>query len=273
MGGLSPAPNAGNLSAGIFNLKLYHTSFFRYSAAMRKIFIADAHLQKETDENYRLLLNFLAGLPGDTDTLFILGDLFEFWIGYADNPFTHYRPVLEQLRALRERNVEIVYFEGNHDFHMGPFFEETLRARVFCGPAKFDLDGKKVYLCHGDQICSADYGYRLLRALLHNPLTRALVPLTPPAVASWIAEQMGRGSKRRHGARRDKWDYPAILREFAAARFQEGYDAVISGHFHLPLIERSEDGRERTLLSLGDWISHYTYGEWEDGKFSLKKFC
>jgi UDP-2,3-diacylglucosamine hydrolase len=239
---------------------------------MRKIFIADAHLQNETDENYRLLLEFLAGLSGNTDTLFILGDLFEFWIGYPENPFSHYAPVLEQLRRLRERNVEIVYFEGNHDFHMGPFFEKTLRARVCCGPAEFDLDGKKVYLCHGDQINRADYSYLLLRALLHNRLTKALVPLVPPAVASWIAERMGRGSKQYHGTRRNKWNYAAILRKFADARFQEGYDAVVSGHFHLPLLERTEDGRERTLLSLGDWITHYSYGEWEDGQFSLKKF-
>jgi UDP-2,3-diacylglucosamine hydrolase len=239
---------------------------------MRKIFIADAHLQNENDPNYRLLLEFLAGLPGNTDTLFILGDLFEFWIGYPEVPFSHYLPVLEQLRHLREKNVEIVYFEGNHDFHMGFFFEETLRAKVCCGPAEFDLGGKKVYLCHGDQINRADYGHRLLRSLLHNRLTRALIPLVPPAVASRIAERMGRGSKRNHVARRNKWDYAAILREFAADRYREGYDAVVSGHFHLPLLEQTENGKKRTLLSVGDWITHYSYGEWEDGEFSLKKF-
>lgn len=253
-------------------LYLYLYFHFVYSAAMRKVFIADAHLKCETDENYRNLLDFLSELPGNTDTLFILGDLFEFWIGYPEVRFTHYLPVLEQLRRLRETGVEIIYFEGNHDFHMGPFFEDTLKARIFGGPAIFDLDGKKVYLCHGDQINRADYGYRLLRSLLHNRMTRAIIPLVPPAAASYIAERMAQGSKKNHQVRRIKWDFAAIIREFAVARFKEGNDAVVIGHFHLPLFEQIENGKKRTILSLGDWITHYSYGEWRNGEFSLKQY-
>jgi len=239
---------------------------------MRKVFIADAHLKCETDENYRILLKFLSELPGNTDMLFILGDLFEFWIGYPRVPFTHYLPVLEQLRQLSDNGVEIVYLEGNHDFHMGPFFEEILKARVFSGPAGIDLDGKKVYLCHGDQINKSDYGYRMLRALLHNSVTGAVIPLVPPSVASFIAERMGRASRKNHQVRSRKWDYNAIMREFAAVRFEEGYDAVIIGHFHLPFIEQTANDGVRTLLSLGDWISHFSYGEWLNGTFALKHY-
>jgi UDP-2,3-diacylglucosamine hydrolase len=239
---------------------------------MCKIFISDAHLKCETDANYRVLLDFLNRLPEKTDTLFILGDLFEFWIGYPEVPFRHYLPVLEQLRVLREKGVKIVYFEGNHDFHMGTFFEATLNASVFSGPEVLDLDGKKVYLCHGDQINAADHGYRLLRFLLHNRLTGAIIPLVPPFVASYIAERMGRASRKNHDVRRVKWDYPAILRKFASARFREGCDAVIVGHFHLPLLEETWDNGPRTLISLGDWISHFTYGEWKNGAFSLKRY-
>jgi UDP-2,3-diacylglucosamine hydrolase len=83
---------------------------------------------------------------------------------------------------------------------------------------------------------------------------------------------MGRASRKNHDERRNKWDYRAILREFASARFSEGCDAVIVGHFHLPLLEQGCDDRARTLLSLGDWISHFTYGEWKNGAFSLKQY-
>lgn len=239
---------------------------------MRSIFIADAHLRNAGDENYRKLLEFLAGLRGNTETLFILGDLFEFWIGYRRVPFTQYHPVLEQLRQLMESGTELVYFEGNHDFHMGPFFRETLKARVYRGPATLDLDGKRVYLCHGDQINRGDIGYHVLRFLLHNSLTGAMIPVVPVRLVTRIADRMGRISRQGHQRRRVKWDYMAILREFAAARFNEGYDAVITGHFHIPLLEKSSDRGERTLLSLGDWITHFSYGEWEDGELSLKKF-
>lgn len=241
---------------------------------MRKVFIADAHLRNPEDENYRKLLRFLAGLTGTTDTLFILGDLFEFWIGYRRVPFTHYFPVLEQLRKLTESGTRIIYFEGNHDFHMGPFFTETLNARVYRGPAIIDIDGKKVYLCHGDQINTRDIGYRLLRFVMHNRLSGALVPIIPAGGVSALAVRMSRASKQIRQVRTTKstWDYLTILRQFAAARFTEGCDMMITGHFHQPLLEKSARGGERTLLALGDWITQFSYGEWTDGELSLKTY-
>ncbi|RNC73351.1 MAG: UDP-2,3-diacylglucosamine diphosphatase [Desulfuromonadales bacterium] len=236
---------------------------------MRAIFIADAHLRHEEDDNYRILMKFLAELQGATDTLYILGDLFEFWIGYEKVPFTHYLPILERLRELKESGVGIVYFEGNHDFHMGPFFTETLGARVHAGPAVIEIEGKRFYLCHGDQVNRKDYGYRLLRFILHSSLTRAASALVPPAFVSWIAEQMSHGSKKNHGRRKMRWDYPAMLRAFAAQRFREGCDTVVSGHFHIPFLDTAEGN---TLLSLGDWLTHYTYGELRDGVLSLKTY-
>jgi UDP-2,3-diacylglucosamine hydrolase len=103
-------------------------------------------------------------------------------------------------------------------------------------------------------------------------MTRAIIPIVPPALASYIAARMARGSKENHQARRSKWDFAAIIREFAAARFKEGYDAVVIGHFHLPLFEQTESDKKRTILSLGDWITHYSYGEWRNGEFSLKQY-
>lgn len=254
------------------SLSLYLYLIFIYSARMRKVFIADAHLRKPEDENYRVLLRFLAGLKGNTDTLYILGDLFEFWIGYRKVPFTHYFPVMAQLKELQESGTAIVYFEGNHDFHLGPFFAEELRTEIHRGPALLTIDGKRVYICHGDQINRREYGYRLLRFIMHNRLSLALVPLIPPALPSFMAVHMGRGSKKKHHTNKVRWDYDAILREFAAARFREGCDLVISAHFHRPFMEQTSQGRERILLSLGDWISQFSYGEWADGKLSLKTY-
>jgi UDP-2,3-diacylglucosamine hydrolase len=239
---------------------------------MRKIFIADAHLRSETDVNYRMLLRFLATLEGNTDTLYILGDLFEFWIGYRRAAFPHYLPVLEQLFRLSQRGTRIVYFEGNHDFHMGAYFTETLRAEVHSGPAVVSIDGKRVFLCHGDQMNGRDYGYMLLRAVLHSRFSGMLIPIAPIRLASFVAERMSRQSSKKHDSRRANWDYPAIIRRFAANEFSRGCDTVICGHFHLPFLEASGPGGAWTLLSLGDWISQYSYGEWRDGRLSLKSF-
>jgi UDP-2,3-diacylglucosamine hydrolase len=239
---------------------------------MRKVFIADAHLRNPCDENYRVLLRFLSELHGTTETLFILGDLFEFWIGYRTTAFPHYQPILEHLRKLSATGTEIVYFEGNHDFHMGKHFSETVGATIFPAPAVLSLDGRKCLLCHGDQINTHDYGHRLLRFLLHNRVTKALFPLFPPGVACRIADHMSRHSKGNHGKRNARWNYELLLNEFADARFREGFDAVICAHFHLPLLSKRNSGRMRTLLSLGDWITQYSYGELRDGNLSLHQY-
>ena len=240
---------------------------------MRKVFIADAHLRNPEDFNYRVLLKFLESLKGNTETLFILGDLFEFWIGYEYMPYSHYTPVLEMLREVKESGTHIVYFEGNHDFHMGPFFQKTLKAEIFQGPRILPINGRTVYLCHGDQIIRNDYGHRIFRFLLHNQLAQILIPLVPHRLTSCIAELMSRQSTGNHGQRRRKWNYRKILTQFAATRFQAGCDAVIAGHFHTPYLVRtaSTDG-EKILLSLGDWKTQFSYGEWIDDSLTLREF-
>ena len=236
---------------------------------MRKIFIADAHLRNPEDPNYRTLIRFLETLPRDTDTLYLLGDLFEFWVGSPTLVYSHYREFIDCLRAVRGRGVRIVYFEGNHDFHLDRFFEEQLQAEVYTSGAVLEIAGQQVYLCHGDQINRQDYRYRTFRLAFHNPLTKALLPLVSGRLAAHAASVLSRRSSKRHPARRSRWDYRAILQDFARGRFATGCDAVITGHYHLPIITQ-ENGH--TFIALGDWITQFSYAQWLDGAFSLERF-
>jgi UDP-2,3-diacylglucosamine hydrolase len=93
---------------------------------MRTIFLADAHLASPSDLNYRLLLRFLQNLEGNTEALFIMGDLFDFWLGFPSQPFQQFNAVLEALLALKRSGCRLVYFEGNHDFHLGELFRNRL---------------------------------------------------------------------------------------------------------------------------------------------------
>ena len=235
---------------------------------MRAVFLADAHLRQPADRNYRALLSFLDEQEGRTDLLIILGDLFEFLIGYPDSDFPHYQPVLRRLLSLKATGTRIVYCEGNHDFHLGSFFSETLGATVHPGPAIIDLGGMRTLICHGDQINRGDLPHRLLRALLHGSLVRALIPVVPARVACAIAERLGRRSVGKRSKKKRRFDGRTMIRGFADQWFENGCDAVVNGHFHLPFLETSDDGR-RTLLSVGDWISAFSYGEFIDGAFSL----
>lgn len=236
---------------------------------MRAIFIADAHLGNPSDQNYQRLLRFLAELPGRTELLVIAGDFFEFWLGDSAGAFPHYQPVLDALATVTGSGIKLVYLEGNHDFHLQGYFRRAFNADVFPEATTLELDGRTLYVCHGDLVNQADYGYRALRGLFRNPLTRLLARILPPAIPAWIADRLGRHSKGQHKATASRWDVPQLVRDFAARRFAAGADVVVTAHYHRPFME---DHAGKRLVALGDWITQFSYGEWCDGELTLKTY-
>ncbi len=236
---------------------------------MRDIFIADAHLLDPTDENYRLLLVFLEAQRGQVRNLFLMGDIFEFWVGYRHAVFAPYVPILEALRQMREAGAQIIYVEGNHDFHMGPYFEQTLSCQVLPDGGAFQIDGRRIYIAHGDLVNPQDKGYRLLRRVLRSAPLRWLMALLPPDWTWGIARWASSLSNKSHATKQERWVPRQMLLAHAKERFDEGYSAVVTGHFHAPLHEVKGQG---TILALGDWIDQYSYGVYEDGKFWLESY-
>jgi UDP-2,3-diacylglucosamine hydrolase len=238
---------------------------------MRTIFLADAHLTAPSEPNYRLLLRFLRELEGNAETLFIMGDLFDFWLGFPANPFSQYDEVLDALQSLVNSGCRLVYFEGNHDFHMGPVFRQRLGAEVHRGPAVMTVQGRRLFLCHGDQINHRDRVYRLLRLLLHNSLTAFALNYLPPSFALRVRERLQRASRAGYQEHRQRWNYLDIIRSFAHAVRGQGCDGLVTGHFHLALCEEL-GSPPFTILSLGDWMEQFTYGEMQAGRLNLKTY-
>lgn len=236
---------------------------------MKDIFLSDAHLIDPADPNYRRLLAFLAQERGSIRTLYLLGDIFEFWIGYRHAVFAPYVPLLELLRQLHEDGVELVCVEGNHDFHLGPYFRETLGATILPDGGIVEIDGLRVYLGHGDLINPEDRGYRLLRRLLRSAPARLLLPLIHPGLAWRIARRASRASKTTHKTKQVRWNPRELILAHADRRFIEGCHAVITGHFHTPFLQPTNAG---TVIALGDWITQFSYATLEDGKFTLHSF-
>lgn len=240
-------------------------------AVMRTIFLADAHLLEPTDLNYRLLLRFLQELKGNTDTLYIMGDLFDFWLGFPSNPFRQYDQIIDALLSLKNSGCRLVYFEGNHDFHLGSIFKERLGAEIHTGPHVSTIDGKRIFLCHGDQINLHDKGYRALRMILRNPLVAAAVRHFPPSLAVVIKNRLQHTSKAGYHVKSARWDYRGIIRAFAGSLYRTGCHGLVTGHFHLAYCEKIAD-EKFTILSLGDWMNLFTYGEMVDGELLLQTY-
>ncbi|AMV71943.1 UDP-2,3-diacylglucosamine diphosphatase [Desulfuromonas carbonis] len=236
---------------------------------MRDIFLADAHLRHPDDPSYRRLLAFLAEQRGQVRTLYLLGDIFDFWLGFRHTVYAAHVPLLAELRKLHEAGTELVCVEGNHDFHLGPYFSAELGARILPDGGAVAIDGQQIYLAHGDLVNAGDRGYRRLRRLLRSPLIRALAQVVHPdwtwVVYRWLEARSIAGKP----AKVDRQLPLDLLRRHARERFAAGCQVVITGHFHIPHHETTAAG---TLLSLGGWLEQSAYAVVEDGRFTLMTY-
>jgi len=234
-------------------------------------FISDAHLADPEAPPYRRMVDFLhelGGLSGFAD-LFILGDFFEFWMGFDRVP-APYRPVVDALAALTGKGARLHYVEGNHDIDVGRYFARHLGAAVHPERAEVALGGRRLLLMHGDTVDTGDRGYRLLRRALRGfplkPLARVLAPETVLRLAAPYTGHAPYAVSRNTAL-------PGLLRDAARARWGDGYDGVVMGHCHVPeLLEETRDGRPRFYANLGDWLTHFTYLAWDGEGFELRRY-
>lgn len=236
--------------------------------AMRAIFLADAHLCEPSDPNYQAMLAFLEDQCGKTDMLVLLGDIFEFWIGKA-SVVEAYVPVIDALERMHQQGTKLVYVEGNHDFHLGPVFTDRLACQVLPEGGSIELDGKRVFLAHGDLANPADKSYRRLRTFLRSGLIRTMLRLAPNSLTMAIAARGSYNSRKSAGERRSRWPAREILRPYAETILAQGYQALVTGHYHHPFHEKLGDGEH---IALGDWITQFSYAVYENHAFTLQTY-
>lgn len=230
-------------------------------------FFSDAHLGMEGRDREAArearLRDFLKTVAQRATHLYVMGDLFDFWFEYRTAIPRRYFEILGSLRDVREAGVEITYLAGNHDFWLGSFITDELGIRFHDGALPLEMQGRRLWLHHGDGLVGGDLGYRILKRVLRNPACIALYRMIHPDLGIPLAHFVSRWSR---GSREGRPLEPErLIREIARPRFAEGYDAVLIGHFHHPFHLR-EDGREFVIL--GDWIERFGYATLEGGRLS-----
>jgi UDP-2,3-diacylglucosamine hydrolase len=230
-------------------------------------FVSDAHLGSGTDSDARgrALAEMLASRRDSLTHLYVLGDLFDFWFEYRHAIPKGGFAILHALADLVGRGVSVAYLGGNHDFWCGSFLEREVGLRVHQHPISVAHQGRRIYLAHGDGIAPGDTGYRVLKAVLRNPLAIALYRTIHPDLGVPLAHRVSLAS-RKH-TRERAFYVDRFSRFVVAPRFADGHDAVIVGHVHDPLHLR--DGRERDFLIVGDWLESFTFVVLEEGRFTL----
>jgi UDP-2,3-diacylglucosamine hydrolase len=241
------------------------------SMGEKAYFISDAHLGAKSPGNEareQHLTHFLRSLEGRARYLYILGDLFDFWIEYTHAIRPAYFNVLRTLRCLVESGTEIHYLAGNHDFALGPFLEKTIGIRLHRDHYTLSLQGKNLHLHHGDGLVASELGYRLLRAVLRNPVNLRLYKLLHPDIGIPLACFFSYSSRNllgRSTSERKREQY----RRCARSILSRGADIVIFAHTHSPELRRFGT---KTYCNTGEWIRRYTFASLEDGVLSLWEY-
>ncbi len=230
---------------------------------MTTLFISDLHLDPERPEVTRLFGDFIDGEARGADALYILGDLFEAWVG-DDDPAEIGAFVATRLRALSDAGVPVFFQHGNRDFLVGLDFARRAGATLLAESAVVMLYGRPTLLMHGDSLCTEDTGYQAFRAQTRDPAWRAGFLAQPLAARFAFAAQARAASQQRQQAMKhdDRAQFETVTDVSAAAVHatlaRYGIDTLIHGHTHRPAIHHLDiDGRPARRVVLGDW---YTQG-------------
>ncbi len=219
---------------------------------MATLFIADLHLCAEEPAITAGFLRFLAGEARKAEALYILGDLFEAWIG-DDDPAPLHRQVAQALRALVDSGVPCFFIHGNRDFLVGERFARESGIQLLPEEQVLSIDGRRVLIMHGDTLCTDDHGYQAFRARVHQVWLQKLFLALPLFLRQRIAARMRAGSKAANGSKSMEImdvNQQAVCQ--AMSRHQTRW--LIHGHTHRPAIHPLEvDGEPAWRCVLGAW--------------------
>jgi len=229
--------------------------------------MSDAHLgiaMPGYDHRENDLFAFFDHIAIDAQELYIVGDLFDFWIEYKYAIRPDYYKAIFRLLKLVESGVTVHYLAGNHDFALGTFLRDTIGLQIHQEHLVTDIQNKKVHLYHGDGLAKNDVGYRLLKKILRNPVNQKFYKMLHPDIGVPLGSFFS-GSSRKMLA---NWMTDAKLAEYRAAakRYLDESDIVIFGHTHRYEITRFG---EKTYVNTGEWIRKYSYAKMENGNISL----
>lgn len=225
----------------------------------RAYFVSDLHIASPQDPKHARFLDLLGSLNGENSShLFLLGDIFDMWLGDHRYYIDRYQPLIDEIRRLRDDGVDIHYFEGNHDLHLGRFWAGELGITVHAGPASVEVAGQSLRLEHGDQMDPDDRGYRFLRWFLRTPVMRFLIYNLPGKLAAGIGERASATSRSYTSETKviAREDAIAKIREHAAiVHRQQPFDLLVSGHVHVRDDHTMTDsGGSFRSVNLGTWL-------------------
>ncbi|MGY0407200.1 MAG: UDP-2,3-diacylglucosamine diphosphatase [Polaribacter sp.] len=240
-------------------------------------FASDQHLGAPTlatsFPREKKFVSWLNSIKEDAEVIFLLGDLFDFWFEYKTVVPKGFVRVLGKLAEIRDSGIQIYFFVGNHDLWMNDYFEKELNIPVFHSPQEFIINNKKFLIGHGDGLGPGDKGYKRMKKVFTFPLFKWMFRWLHPDLGVQLGQHMSVKNKLISGNEDAKFlgEENEWLVQYCKKKLtQKQYHYFVFGHRHLPLEIKLQENS--TYINLGDWITYFTYGAFEDTTFKLTKF-
>ncbi|HMD74545.1 MAG TPA: UDP-2,3-diacylglucosamine diphosphatase [Steroidobacteraceae bacterium] len=235
---------------------------------MATLFISDLHIDASRPAITSQFIDFLKRDAAEADALYILGDLFESWIG-DDDPDPAQQASIEAIRGLTASGVPCFVMRGNRDFLLGMRFCDASGAVLLPDPVLLTLHGQSVLVMHGDALCTDDRAYQRLRATVRN------TDWQRQFLALGVAQRRALAAAARDGSRAHTAAVAYEITDVNSASVTEvlrnsGTQTLLHGHTHRPAVHALQvDDRPCIRIVLGDWYSQGSALRWDERGYEL----
>ena len=238
-------------------------------------FISDVHLglpdHAKSLERERKLVAWLDQIMPETKTLYLLGDIFDFWYEYKEVVPKGYVRFLAKIAEFTDKGIPVYFFTGNHDVWAYNYFETEIGMQIIRKPKTVEISGKKFHLAHGDGLGPSDVGFKLLKWLFTNKAAQFMFSRVHPNFALWLGNSWSR--KKRYADDVDKLKFVNADDEWLVSYAKdylktEKIDYFLFGHRHVAINLKIGDAQ---FINLGDWIHNFTYAVFDGTNLELKK--
>lgn len=249
----------------------------------RKIYFAsDFHFGIPTPEESRIredrFVRWLDTIHSDASEIYLLGDLFDFWFEYRTVIPKGYTRLLGKLAELTSAGIRIHLFRGNHDMWAFSYLAEEIGITLHREPEFRQIGNTSFYMAHGDGLGSGDRGYKIIKRVLACRFNHWLFRWFHPDLGIPLALFWSRRSRYKHLQKEEVEknrnlgliESRLLPHSEALLRDHPGLNYLIYGHYHLPYQKQLSD--RSVMIVLGDWLTHFSYGEFDGNQFILREF-
>lgn len=244
----------------------------------KKIFFAsDFHLgvpdYASSLQRERHIIQWLDTIREEAHSIYLLGDIFDFWFEYRHTVPKGYIRLLGKLAELRDAGIPIFFFTGNHDMWMFDYFPKELGIPIYREPQLLEVGNQKLLVGHGDGLGPGDHTYKVLKKFFNSSVCQWLFARIHPNLGISIANTWSRRSRITNSQRDEKFEGEAgeyLWVYCNAVEKSTHHDYYIFGHRHLPLNLKVTDNS--TYINIGEWVNFKTYAVYDGTNVELKEF-